>query len=187
MRSGNQWKKNVSVLLTSNSSAMMWVLSVDLDAIKQWDSLNPCCWLLCGFGLTHLLVMDWEIGEGHMDINEVWESVKEKCECLTYQLIFCNCVSVVGWPGCDQIMRLTESLLLIVVWCWFNKFGGDGSRNWRRSYGCKWGLGISERKMWVSYLPVTLLQLCECCRLIWMRSNNETYRIPVVDCCVVLV
>ena len=37
------------------------------------------------------------------------------------------------------------------------------------------------------YLPVTLLQLCECCLLIWMQSYNDTYRIPVVDCCVVLV
>ena len=105
---------------------------------------------------------------------------KKKGECLTCQLLFCNNVSVVGWSGCDQIMRLTESLLLIVVWFWSNKFGGDGLRNRRRSCRCKWGLGISERKMWVSCTPVALLQLCECCWLIWMRSNNETYRIPVV-------
>ena len=96
-------------------------------------------WLLCGFGLTHLVVMDWEIGEGHVCVNEVWESVKEKCECLTYQLLFCNYVSVVGWSGCDQILRLTESLFLIVVWFWSYKFGGDGLRNRRRSHRHKWG------------------------------------------------
>ena len=124
--------------------------------------------------------MDWEIGKGHVDVNEVLESVKEKCECLTYQLLFCNYVSVVGWSGCDQTVGLAKSLLLIIVWFWSNKFGGDGLRNRRRSCRHKWGLGISERKMWVSCTPVALLQLCECCWLIWMRSNNETYRIPVV-------
>ena len=157
MMSWNQWKKNVSVSLASYSSAIVWVLLVDLDAIKQWDLPNPCCWLLCGFGLTNLVVMDWEIGEGHIDINEVWESVKEKCECLTCQLLFCNYVSVVGCSGCDQKMTLFKSLLLIVMWFWSQKFGGDGLRNWRRSCWHKWGPGISEGKMWVSYLPVTLL------------------------------
>ena len=118
MRSGSQWKKNGSVLPTRCSSAIMWVLLVDLDVIKQWDLPNPCCWLLCGFGLTNLVVMDWEIGEGHIDVNEVWESVKEKCECLAHQLLFCNCVSVVGWSGCDQTMRLTESLLSHLCASW---------------------------------------------------------------------